>query len=78
MNGLIVSEISFQTRVNNEYQLRHQNLLQLPRVTSRQAELSFHYKSCQLWNLLPTELKEATNLYNFKKKVKRYYLQQYQ
>ena len=77
LNRLIPSPVNFQNRIVNEYNLRTQNLIDIPPYQSRQTELFIHVRGAKLWNDLPLEIRRKANVYSFKNSLKNIYLVSY-
>ena len=75
LNGMTPEYLrsSFFFRDNlNSYHLRNtENTLILPQPRTDYLKKSFSYSGAQLWNSLPTELRQATSLNDFKTKLRR-------
>ena len=57
----------------NAYRLRNtENKLVLPQPRTDYLKRSFSYSGAQLWNNLPTELRQASSLNEFKTKLSRH------
>ena len=77
INNLIPSPITFEARVFGPYNLRRAEPLAVPFVRSSQSQRFLHVRGANLWNELPPEIKASRTLFTFKRKLKEYYLHQY-
>ena len=56
--------------LNRDYDLRsNDNDLALPKPKTNFLKRSFRYSAAKLWNSLPSEVKEASSLYQFKRSM---------
>ena len=56
--------------LNRDYDLRsNDNDLALPKPKTNFLKRSFSYSAAKLWNSLPSEVKEASSLYQFKRSI---------
>ena len=56
--------------LNRDYDLRsNDNDLELPKPKTNFLKRSFRYSAAKLWNSLPSEVKEASSLYQFKRSM---------
>lgn len=63
---------------NNRYNLRNNLELRLPQCTSVQGQRSPAYYCARNWNSLPSDLKDSSNIFIFKRRLKNYLLSGYQ
>lgn len=60
--------------LDHNYRTRLKNLLLPDKHSTALYQKGAHYNGCRLYNLLPTEIKNCTTQYSFKKKLKNYIL----
>ena len=67
----------FQVRKIN-YDLRHfQKIANTKKNSTKMGLETISYRAPQLWNLVPTDIKDALSLPTFKKKIKSWYCDSY-
>ena len=65
-----VSELFVTSSTNACYNLRHTTTgLRLPKKLSSYGQQSFSFRGAALWNSLPSESKQASNLVTFRKSI---------
>jgi hypothetical protein len=70
-----ISDMFHFTGENYDYTLRTSGVnLQLPKPRTNMLKRSFSYSGAQLWNSLPTYIRESENVNDFKYKCKQYLL----
>ena len=60
--------------VHSKYETRNCHDLQIPRLTTERAKNGFKYSALKLWNDMPADIREASTLKCFKKKLKAHLL----
>ena len=65
----------FESRsVHSKYETRNCHDLQIPRLNTERAKNGFKYSALKLWNDMPVDIREASTLKCFKKKLKAHLL----
>ena len=77
IHELIPSPISFVQQAPGPYNLRHREVLYVPFTRSKQSQRFILVRGAKLWNDLPLEMRTCRTINSFKKRLKRYYLDQY-
>ena len=67
----------FHLRNTDSYGLRFPNVLTVPMTRSKQSESCIRYYSVNIWNDLPTQVRNASTITSFKRLLKIYLLSQY-
>ena len=60
--------------VYSNYETRNCHDLQIPRLDTERAKSGFKYSALKLWNDVPVDIREASTLKCFKKKLKAHLL----
>ena len=60
--------------VHSKYETRNCHDLQIPRLNMERAKNAFKYSALKLWNDMPVDIREASTLKCFKKKLKAHLL----
>ena len=77
INNIIPSPIDFNIRVNDRYDLRDQQLLEIPPHQSKQSELFIHVRGARIWNSISPEIKNKPSVISFKNNMKKLYFELY-
>ena len=77
LNGLISCPVSFIAQRAGPYNLRRNQVLEVPFVSSRQSQRFIRHKGAHLWNHLVPEIRQARTLATFKRKLKIHYIAHY-
>ena len=62
----------FSPAMHSRYNLRHQNVLMVPRPRTEMLRKSLSYIGPEIWNNLPTHLHDSMNIISFKNGLKEY------
>ena len=76
LNKLIDNNM-FNIRINDRYNMRNTNLLDIPLMLTRQSQSSIRYHGVKEWNKLPENIRECPSLDNFKHRLKMFLLAKY-
>lgn len=76
-NLLDVNASLFITRDVPNYNLRNNNILEIPRMKTNHGQSSIKYQGVKVWNSLPLHVKTHQTIVPFKKSLKSYLLAQY-
>ena len=68
----------FSLRLNARYNLRQNNLLDIPLMRSNQSQSSILYHGVKVWNNLPSNIREKSTVESFKKSLKDLLLNKYE
>ena len=74
---MIDHSIQFIVRNAGPYNLRNVPPLMVPLVRDRRSELFITVRGAVLWNTLPASIRSAQTIYSLKKKLKIYYISNY-
>lgn len=67
----------FHLRNTDSYGLRFPNMLTVPLIRSKQSESCIRYYGVNIWNDLPTHVRNVSSITSFKRLLKIYLLSQY-
>ena len=67
----------FNFRVNQRYNIRRNNMLDVPFMRSDQSQTSISYHGPVLWNDLPEGIRNCNSLHSFKRSLKQHLISQY-
>ena len=63
----------FQQRSSqSNYATRHCKDLQFPRLNTEHGKKSYPYSTVDIWNTIPTDIRELSTISRFKKKLKEF------
>jgi len=64
---------TFQQRSSqSNYAKRHCKDLQIPRLNTAHAKMSYQYSTVKIWNTIPTDIRELPTISHFKKRLKEF------
>lgn len=67
----------FNFRLNERYNLRNSNDLEIPRMITKQSQTSINYHGVKVWNSLPHYIQNKPSLSSFKISLKSYLFSKY-
>ena len=67
----------FSFRVNDRYNIRARNMLNVPFMKSQQSQSSILYHGPVLWNSLPERIRNCNSLHSFKRLLKQHLISEY-
>ena len=77
INELIPSPVTFVYNAPGPYNLRRNDLLNVPFTRSRQSQRFISVRGAKFWNDLSLDIRSCRTIHTLKKKLKRHYLEQY-